>query len=92
MSQELSEDIVDQDIAMENVFHNLNRDRAIVEIDPLRRAVKGHPLPVVIKEINRSAIGPDRRDRPERVFLEKLDRFPLWRKFCNRTIPRQRGE
>ena len=73
MGQKLSQDIVDQDIAMENVLDNLDQDRAAVEVDPYRRAVKGHPLPVVTKKFNAGAVGPDRRDRPERVLLEKFD-------------------
>src|SRR5271165_3918255 len=72
MGQKLSQDIVDQDIAMENVLDNLDQDRAAVEVDPYRRAVKGHPLRVVTKKLNAGAIGPDRRDRPERVLLKKF--------------------
>ena len=87
MGQELSEDVVDQDIAMEDVLDNLDQDRAAMEIDPYGRAVKGDAFRAVTKKFTEAPLDRTGAIAPSGSCWKNSVDFPFGGRFAIGLFP-----
>ena len=89
MGQELGQDVVDQHVAVQDVFDDLDPHRAVAEIRRHTRPIKRHAVAVLSKKFDRLALRAHRGDRADPVLLKKLDRPAFRPPTGNRPISRQ---